>query len=351
MPGSLRDIARKTGLSVASVSQALRGEGRLSDETRERVQAAAQAMGYQPDPLLSKAFSRVRQTTSKRYRETMALILEWPTETGPDFQKRMHKEVLDRATAMGYALDGFVISGRPSEHRRLSQILHARGIRGVIIIPRLGTPQPRLHLEWKHFASVEIGRTLWHPRSLHRVETAGYQKVVDSLHLLKKVGYRRIGMVVEPDQNRHQNGVYYAAYLLSQMRQAARQRLPIYAPDGTWDDEAHFRGWMEQNNPDVLFAHLVPNVTQWLTNMGLRVPEDISLFGTNLQVGTISGLRRDALAIARSAVDMLSVLLQNNELGLPSHPRCLQVDELWQAGNTLSRPIGEFITEEGSLRI
>jgi LacI family transcriptional regulator len=43
---TLRDVSRRTGLSVYSVSRALKGEKGVSDETRARVQAVAREVGY-----------------------------------------------------------------------------------------------------------------------------------------------------------------------------------------------------------------------------------------------------------------------------------------------------------------
>ncbi|MEB8340918.1 LacI family DNA-binding transcriptional regulator [Streptomyces endophyticus] len=43
---TLIDVARRVGLSRTTVSEALSGKGRVSDETRERVRAAADELGY-----------------------------------------------------------------------------------------------------------------------------------------------------------------------------------------------------------------------------------------------------------------------------------------------------------------
>jgi LacI family transcriptional regulator len=224
-------------------------------------------------------------------------------------------------------------------------MLYARGIRGLIIIPRLGAPQPRLYLDWRHFAGVEIGRTLWHPRNLHRVESGGYQKVLEALHLLKKVGYRRIGMAVEPNQNKNGHGVFYAAYLLAQLRLPLKQRIPIFDPNGPWTEKT-FGKWFNTHKPDVLFLHRMNTLSGWLANLGLRVPEDISIFCTNVQDQHWSGLARNYAGMGSSAVEMVSLLLESRSFGLPGDPRTLQLDEIWRPGSTLSRPIDSFITNE-----
>jgi LacI family transcriptional regulator len=48
---TIRDIARELGVSVATVSHSLRGDGTVSAKLRQRVREAAAALGYQPNRL------------------------------------------------------------------------------------------------------------------------------------------------------------------------------------------------------------------------------------------------------------------------------------------------------------
>src|SRR3989442_11080646 len=54
------EVARLAGVSRATVSRALNGSARVSDEARARVHAAIAALGYEPDVV---AQSLVRQTS------------------------------------------------------------------------------------------------------------------------------------------------------------------------------------------------------------------------------------------------------------------------------------------------
>ncbi|KES04883.1 hypothetical protein BU52_22845 [Streptomyces toyocaensis] len=47
----IRDVAEATGLSITTVSHALRGKGQIAPATRERVRRAAAELGYRPDPV------------------------------------------------------------------------------------------------------------------------------------------------------------------------------------------------------------------------------------------------------------------------------------------------------------
>ena len=48
---SMKDVAAKCGVSVASVSKALNGHSDISEETRERVRRVADELGYHPNSI------------------------------------------------------------------------------------------------------------------------------------------------------------------------------------------------------------------------------------------------------------------------------------------------------------
>ena len=344
----MHQIAKQVGVSVATVSLALRDIGRMSIETRAKIKAAARALDYAANPVISKACSMARRSHTANYRETIAFLIEWPMEEAGYYQRALYEGAQDRAALWGCKLEAFVMSPKRTEQKRLSRILVARGIRGLIIAPRLWDMHPRLHLEWAHFAPVQIFNTVWNPANLHHIGTTDYSRFLEAMHLLKRVGYKRIGMAIEPRQDYHQRGVFNAAYLMLQSKLPASRRIPSLLSFGPWG-QATLKRWLERYKPDVLYIHQNPDILNWLKNLGLRVPQDISLFCENAQEAHISGLRRDYVTLGRSAVEMVWLLLGNNNLGLVGNPYCWLVDELWQAGTTLSRPIDPFVTAKGYL--
>ena len=48
MPASIKDVAGKAGVSIATVSRVLSGKGYISGDAREKVVAAVKALGYRP---------------------------------------------------------------------------------------------------------------------------------------------------------------------------------------------------------------------------------------------------------------------------------------------------------------
>ncbi len=61
-PAGIRDVARKAGVSVATVSFALNGQPGVAEDTRHRILAAAAELGYRANPQ-AQALRRGRTTT------------------------------------------------------------------------------------------------------------------------------------------------------------------------------------------------------------------------------------------------------------------------------------------------
>lgn len=112
----IREVAERAGVSVATVSRALRGLPRVSDETRERVRAVAVELGYVPSPT---AASLASGRTS-----TVGVIVPYVT-------RWFFASVVQGAQSVladhGYDLLLYELGGREEARQRLfSQLLRKR---------------------------------------------------------------------------------------------------------------------------------------------------------------------------------------------------------------------------------
>lgn len=71
---SYRDIAAKAGVSAQTVSYVVRNIPRVAQETKARVLAEMQRMGYRPQPAMSALMRQYRLHPSKRDVMKMAFI-------------------------------------------------------------------------------------------------------------------------------------------------------------------------------------------------------------------------------------------------------------------------------------
>ncbi|HWC72024.1 MAG TPA: LacI family DNA-binding transcriptional regulator [Actinomycetota bacterium] len=92
----IRDVARAAGVSITTVSHALNEKGGVSEETRKRVRAVAEELGYRPDP-------RGRQLASGRT-GLVALTVSLPDGVHVLVEEfAHHADLIDAATKAAVA--------------------------------------------------------------------------------------------------------------------------------------------------------------------------------------------------------------------------------------------------------
>jgi AraC-like DNA-binding protein len=62
VPVTMRDVARKVGVSIRTVSRAIQKQGEITQETRQRVLAAVEEPGYRPSKV-----ARASHTSRRNY--------------------------------------------------------------------------------------------------------------------------------------------------------------------------------------------------------------------------------------------------------------------------------------------
>ncbi len=146
---------------------------------------------------------------------------------------------------------------------------------------------------------------------------------------------------MSPREDNTRRGIYSAAFLASQHRLPVSQRVPLVTSLGEWSGST-FGRWMELHMPDVLIIQENKIISDWLRKMKKRVPRDISIFSTAAGGTSFVGLRADMHALGESAVEMVSLLLERDQIGKPKSPRTWLVEDTWQKGNSLKFPITDL---------
>lgn len=131
---SIRTIAVAAGVSLNTVSLALKGSDRVRPETRERIVATAQELGYQPN-LLARAVITGRS-------QLLGVLIP-----GHDlsYMPRLLEAIQNEAVAADYGLLilSFVRIGEGPEIRRLLDYFLQRRVEGMMVLP----PTPPLPAE------------------------------------------------------------------------------------------------------------------------------------------------------------------------------------------------------------
>jgi LacI family transcriptional regulator len=330
---TLRAVAEAAGVSVATVSLALRDSARLPEETRRRVARVARRLGWTANAAVSRVMREIRSPRAVAFRETLGFLLPAAIGANEAWAGWLRAGLGAEAARLGYGLEEFRPTGEPGEARRLTRELRARGIRGLVLGPPAGATG-RLELEWRHFAFVAIGYGTREPRA-HRVARDVVHTLSGVYARLAAAGYRRIGFVSSPNNEGRVEGAALAAHLLHRWEQADEWPRPLLVNNA---EDPALGGWLERERPDLVLSTVL-GVDEVLGRMGYRAPGRIGYCSFNVQGARApqTGIYADYEAMGAAAVAQVSGLLERGEFGEPERESALLVPGRWQEGRTIRK--------------
>jgi len=336
---SLLRLARQLGLSVATISLALRDSPRVLPTTKKRVLDAARREGYRPNPLVRSVMAAMRRSSQGSYQGLLAGI-----NYSPEPQPRLrtfHQEVWRgaerRARELGYGMDLCWFGPNNLSLPRLSTVLATRNIQGVVVLPIAETHDLAV-IDWSGLAGVVMDYCLSQP-SLHTVLPDHHVSIFTALERLVALGYRRPGLVLDAARDarlRHKwSGGYYSFF--------RSPRSAAYLPELLAQpvDRTAFLSWFDQHRPDVIIAHLQTEIVGWMQERGRRVPDDVGFLQLNWteRTGPCAALDLQPGRLGVAAIESLVAQLQRQEQGIPDLPKTITLGAQWVDGPTL-RPRG-----------
>ncbi|MBC8011614.1 MAG: LacI family DNA-binding transcriptional regulator [Burkholderiales bacterium] len=350
---TLVDVAKAAGVSKMTASRALRGAAECGLETRARVKAAAEKIGYRANPIVTLFHAAVRRR-SGGYHATLGWINDFPDRG--HHQSTLHlRRVLrgaeTQAAQRGFKLEEVWFEGAaalPVERRalRYAQILRARGAPGVIL-PILNLSdlamQPWAELSVSCLGGMVVGpatrpATSAFPERFHHVQPDFFANIELSCTALRARGYRRVGMFISDWHNLHTGRQYEAAFRLQMTNWPASERVePLITPALCPESEqaALLKAWVRSERPDVVLTGL-GQTCDWLRSAGWLVPQSLGVAHIWLSDDTPgwSGLDPDLEAVGGATVDLLLTQIQANTQGQPTKVHRLSFLGRWVDGKT-----------------
>jgi LacI family transcriptional regulator len=333
-PLTLRGLAKAADVSLSTASLALRNSNHVAEETRLRVQKLAAKLGYKPNPMVSALMaSRVRSRRASdqqiiAYTNSFVRKEEWR-----EFSSLVeyYDGAQERALECGYQLEEFWLREPRMSSRKMSDILFNRGIHGVLLGP-LQRKMGHLSMKWDRFSVVALGYSMTQP-AVHRAVPDQLAGMRLALRQLRKLGYRRIAVVLDPWQDIRSNKAWTAGfgeYLLF-LQPRERTRPFIYVRY----DPVRFQRWLRAENPDAVISSN-PMIISWMREVGLETPRDYGFVSLNrpLENDVHSGIYQNARAVGAAAIDMIIGQIHRNERGLPAIPKRTIINPEWVDGET-----------------
>src|SRR4051812_4385422 len=276
---TMKTIAAQAGVTQATVSMSLANNPRIPSPTRERIQAIARKLGYHPNPYVSTLMRIRRQGKPLKDKPALALVYAqrtasgWRDHAAPTI-RQMREGAFERATLRGYRAQEFWLHRDGMSNERFSEMLHARGIQGMLISP-LAEGDPTPSLRWEYFASVCLSV----PLPSLTITTVCNDHYFSSLQIVRechKRGYRRAGLVLRREHQLRFQGRWEAGFLVGgEMLPDMKIAQPLYVDD--WEDATRIVAWLKREKPDVLITPAADALTGTLARAGWKVPDDIGL--------------------------------------------------------------------------
>jgi LacI family transcriptional regulator len=185
---TIRDVARRAQLSVATVSRALNGLGNVSEEARERIAAAVNDLGYVPH-------AGARSLSLARNNAIGVVLPDLHGEFFSEFVRGMDRE----ASRHGYLLLLSNFHGRSEQAANALRAMRGRVDGLIVMAPHLGPDELASALP-KGLPSVLINTREGpdHHPAIHLDNAAGVRAVVD--HLAEE-GRKRLVHIAGPSAN------------------------------------------------------------------------------------------------------------------------------------------------------
>jgi|TARA_R100000388_G_scaffold86091_1_gene65413 LacI family transcriptional regulator len=181
LPATIYDIAKKAGVSIATVSRVFNNSANVSDKARNKVLAVADEMGYHP-----QAFA---QGLASRKSNTVMIVV-------PVISNYFFMEVLggvqDKLSEMNYELSIFNISPNKDIQEQVEHVLKRRWAEGYLFIS--------IHLNennWSKLQKYNVPITLVdeHYEGFDSVSVDNAQGAYRAAKSLFKHGYKRVAML------------------------------------------------------------------------------------------------------------------------------------------------------------
>lgn len=313
---TIKDIAKKAGVSITTVSRALNGYSDVNEDTRKKIIETAKDLNYSPNTI-------ARSLVMKKSRTIGLLVSGFRRESAKDnFMIEVMTGVNDFASQTDYDIVLFNTSSSKQREKTYTQLCRERKVDGVII-QGIRTDDPYLEevIEGEiPCVLVDIPKIGRHAGYVSSDNAAGSY---EAGKYLAETGHKTIGMV---------NGHEYA--FVSKERLGGFKKAMLEEGIAFQEDHVENGDFTEESGEQAALTLLTrdPSITalfcasdlmaigamNGLRAEGYRIPEDISIVGyDNILLSryvqpSLTTIAQDTHGLGFEAAKMLIDMLDHN---------------------------------------
>jgi DNA-binding LacI/PurR family transcriptional regulator len=279
---TIRDVAQKANVHPSTVSRVFSGHPRISKTTRDRVLAVAEELGFHPNAI-ARSLS-IRQTN------TIGIVIPHVFEGffNDSFFPQIMRGMLQASYDHNYRLIVGGTEGYGDESEQIKQITSSSQADGIVVMSSRVDVDTVGSLKAMSVPFVLIG----HPPSeedqdIAWVDANNHQATSQAVDYLIQLGHRRIAYVGGDPENltTQEREKAYTETLLA----AGISPNPQWIHYGYFDEPGGFNSvqamrLLGDQTPTAFYAAndlMAIGVLRGLKALDLKVPEDVSVIGTN----------------------------------------------------------------------
>ncbi|GAB2542669.1 LacI family DNA-binding transcriptional regulator [Gracilibacillus alcaliphilus] len=316
---TMRDVAKKAGVSVATVSRIMNGKGKAGTETIARVNQVIEELNYKPNA--------IAKSLSERKSNLIALLV--PTLSNPFFPELV-REIEMEANRQGYRI---FLCNSDDDRDKVEYYLNSmidHYVSGAIINSLHVGKKDLDSLEERGIRTITIDRANFeHPYSNIIVDHQFGGQIAVS-HLMNKKNRKKIVFISGPKHEKSSQDRLAGFYSALEKLEEKTETKIVYS-DFSVDDgyEAIKRLLKQSETFDSIFSSndaMAIGAMRACYEYGLKIPEDVSIVGyDNIQMASfvqppLSTVDQHKQDIGAKAVDELIRLL-NDEQAKPKQYR------------------------------
>lgn len=325
-PVTTRDVAEKAGVAQSTVSRALSNNPQVSETERKRITAIAQKLGYRPNPFVSAFTAQVRGYRRSPQGATIAFLDCTPAKQR-NFTRDYREGAAKRAKSLGYKDEVLRLSDLNGSVDRLNNILHARGISSLLVLP-VPDRCDLSAVRWDSLVCATIDYTLRKP-DMHRASPDYFNAMQLTLQNLEEMGRKRIVFCARLQDVTDIAPPWLGAYACWQRLKKPADRMDSYIST-SWD-KAHFQQWLKRTKPDALVTNSA-HFFEWAEEAGFKTPTmAFSALSSYKGRPDIAYIDQNPEQVGAAAIDLIIGQIHRNERGLPSLPKRVLVASSWVA--------------------
>lgn len=328
VPPTIYDIAKTAGVSPGTVSRALNNIGYVKDETRKRIEAAVAELRYTPN----------RAARSLKTKQTGLVLLAIP-DTDNSFYVDMIKAVQEVCKGHGYSMILSYTEAQVSEEVRALRMLREHYADATILINFSFTPKHLKEMERIQAPLVLSGicKDVIGGNAQDRFDYIGVD-AEKGVHLairhLAQQGHQRIAYIAGPSRFllfRERYHGYQTA--LAECGIPEREDLVVWCEYTEACAISAVKALMTLPQPPTAICCandiLALAAQRSIQDMGLRVPEDVSIVGMdNISITTKVRPMMSTVAIAQAEIGRAAAELVFSRLeGTETRPSIRQIFE------------------------